>query len=378
MRPRTQLLLACAAVLLLADELRANAGTPLMWASAFHLLLGNCIIGLVEGLLIARLFAASQLRSVVLMILANYVSASLGACLLQSSLIASLPMDLENGWRWFWILVAAAYALTLLLEWPFVASCLVRTPGSLRRSCLASVVVQTTSYALLFGYYSYASDVSLFTRLAVVPAAQIALPDDVVVLYIAERDGAVHRRRLSSGAEEKVLDLGSTEKDDRLYFRSSTQGRDRWDLVAHVLNGEGGVANRVDVLPGVDGAVAPIEEEGDGTHGTWFKCGTAQRLGSASASPWGVWTGFWPIEGLVAQNQRSGERISIAHETPFAAWAARNAIHLPADKVVFQLGKDQICALDLVTRRIALLCRGRGPVAMVAAAASVEARTKAR
>ena len=34
----------------------ADAGTPLMWAGLFHLLIGNAIIGVGEGLILSRLF----------------------------------------------------------------------------------------------------------------------------------------------------------------------------------------------------------------------------------------------------------------------------------------------------------------------------------
>jgi len=33
----------------------ADAGTPLMWAGLFHLFIGNAIIGVVEGLILAIL-----------------------------------------------------------------------------------------------------------------------------------------------------------------------------------------------------------------------------------------------------------------------------------------------------------------------------------
>jgi hypothetical protein len=32
----------------------ANVGTPLMWAGGLHLVFGNALIGLIEGLLLAR------------------------------------------------------------------------------------------------------------------------------------------------------------------------------------------------------------------------------------------------------------------------------------------------------------------------------------
>ncbi len=43
----------------------------------------------------------------------------------------------------------------------------------------------------------------------------------------------------------------------------------------------------------------------------------------------------------------------------------RNAVQLPSDKALFQLGENQICVFDPATRQVALLWRGRGPVAVM-------------
>jgi hypothetical protein len=43
----------------------------------------------------------------------------------------------------------------------------------------------------------------------------------------------------------------------------------------------------------------------------------------------------------------------------------RNTVQLPSDKALFQLGEDQICVFDPTTRQVALLWRGRGPVAVM-------------
>ena len=55
----------------------------------------------------------------------------------------------------------------------------------------------------------------------------------------------------------------------------------------------------------------------------------------------------------------------MAFETPYIAWSARNLTHLPTDKVLLQLGKDQICVYDPLKNQIALLARGRGPIAVM-------------
>lgn len=46
-----------------------------MWAGMLHLVMGNLLIGVAEGLLLVRLFGAPKGKSVACMIGANYVSA---------------------------------------------------------------------------------------------------------------------------------------------------------------------------------------------------------------------------------------------------------------------------------------------------------------
>ncbi len=183
----------------------ADAGTPLMWASAFHLLIGNAIIGIAEGLILAFLFRLKRAPCVAIMIAANYFSAWVGGVFLISTITASLSLDLYNAWRWLWYMVAISYFITLLLEWPFVAFCLRKTDGWFRKSIWGSLVVQSASYLVLFGWYWVASGTSLYTDLAVVQPSAISLPKDATLYYIAENDGDVYARELGQRRNEKDL-----------------------------------------------------------------------------------------------------------------------------------------------------------------------------
>lgn len=162
----------------------ANAGTPLMWAGMLHLVVGNALIGLLEGGLLARLCQIPPGKAIGTMIAANYFSAWVGGLFVLGGIVPVLPMDLNNGWVWFWVMVVFS-------------------------------------------------------------------------------------------------------------------------------------------------------------------------------------AGFWPVEGLRGKDPVSGKEIRFAYETPFGAWTVRNAVLLPSDKVLFQLGNDQICGFSPVDRRVALLWRGRGPVPVI-------------
>jgi len=110
--------------------------------------------------------------------------------------------------------------------------------------------------------------------------------------------------------------------------------------------------------------------------GTWFNFGAASPLGSATNSQWEFQAGFWPIAGLLAENKATGTKVHFSYETPFGAWTVRNAVHLPTDKVLFQLGKDQVCAFDPQSRKVALLWHGRGPVPVIEKTESVASGQK--
>jgi hypothetical protein len=369
MKSRVLLFLVMIGVVALPQHAWANAGTPLMWAGMLHLVFGNAIIGGGEGILLAWLFSVPKGKSVSVMVLANYASAWLGGLFIRGAIVHALPMDLTNGWRWFWLMVVLTYCMTLVLEWPFIAWCFRGTQNWFRRSVRASLVVQSASYVLLFGWYWMASGTSLYTKMNIVAPSDLSLPESVLVYFIAQADGNVYRRQLSGSGEQKIYDLHSTDHNDRLFVRPSTSDTNRWDLVARLDTEERRDARFVDILTNMLVEAAP---DWRSTHtdppqyeGTWFSFGEAQGLGSATNGQWKFWAGFWPVEGLRASHKTTCEQVWFSYETPFGAWTVRNAVQLPSDRVLFQLGDAQICAFDPVSRRVALLWHGRGPVPVI-------------
>ena len=120
-----------------------------MWATAFHLLLGNAIIGVGEGLLLAFLFRLKRASCVVVMIAANYFSAWVGGVFVIPRFAYARNLDLYSARRWLWVMVVITYVVTLVMEWPFVALCLRKTPHWFRESLWGSLVVQTASYLIV-------------------------------------------------------------------------------------------------------------------------------------------------------------------------------------------------------------------------------------
>jgi hypothetical protein len=372
MKDRYVLALVVFALLVLPQHASANAGTPLMWAGMIHLAVGNALIGLVEGLLLAHFFGLTRRKAVGIMILANYVSAWIGGLLIRGAIVRALPIDLTNAWRWLWIMVVVMYGLTILLEWPFVAWCFRGAQDWLKRSVRASFVIQSVSCMVLFGWYWLASGTSLYTRMDVVPPEEFPLPRSAMVYFISSSDGNVYQRNLASSVDSestRICDLQSIDENDRLLVRPSSADTNRWDLVARLETDIRRNPRFVEVLTNLQVEAAPdwrsTHTDPPDYEGTWFTFGQVQGFPSATNSQWTFWAGFWPVEGLRATHEATGERVRFSYETPFGAWTVRNAVKLPNDKVIFQLGRDQICIFDPVERRVALLWHGRGPVVLI-------------
>jgi hypothetical protein len=366
---RWEMWLLIAVVSLYPVTASANAGTPLMWAGFLHLFVGNLFIGLFEGALLVWIFGTPRGTSMGLMILANYISAWLGFGILENFHPSTAP-SLSEAWQWLWLTVVGTYVITLLLEWPFVALIFKGTPHPVRRSIWASFLVQTFSYALLFGWYGLAGHASLFMKTKPVELAAFSLPNQVQVYYLSTDDGDVYRMPLSGGEAVKVMDLDAGTGGGRLFVRRNEERPAELDLVARLEPAQGYEPRFVTVMTHVKYEFTPGTSGRRGTDvsldgSIWDDVGEIHQLGAKAQSRWKITTGYWSNHGLIGVNKETEERFKLAFETPFLGLPVRSAILLPGDKVLFQLGRGHIYILDANTRELALLCKGKGPVAMM-------------
>jgi hypothetical protein len=358
--------LAMAAAVMLAVPATAwgNVGTPLMWAGTLHLVFGNLIIGTVEGLLLARVFQRPRRLSVLSMIVANYASAWGGMLFLAWLGDGAGLVTLDNIRLVHAAVMPVAFAATVILEWPFVALCFRRSSGWFKRSVLASLLVQTVTCLPILGWYTLASVLVIPDRLQVVPLADMSLPPDVLVYYIAERDGNVYRRPLA-GPDELVHRLDASQRYNGLLVSPSMIDSGRWDLRAG-LDARAKVGNSVTVCSSFASRVARRRKDGPEEYPEHYGVpGSAACLGNAEQSPWRFSAGFSVGWGLHGVRENGQERMRFAVETPLVTWSFRYLFHLPGDKVLFQLGRRQICVLDPVARKMAIVAYGRAPVAVM-------------
>ena len=109
------------AVTMLPRVAEANAGTPLIWGVMTHLLLGNFLIGIAEGILAWR-FLPSRKPGVCigLMVAANYFSTWLAHLSVNCWMGLFEWADVRYVGASFWCAVVVAWLFTIVAEFPFV------------------------------------------------------------------------------------------------------------------------------------------------------------------------------------------------------------------------------------------------------------------
>jgi len=323
--------LACALVLAtLASPALANGGTPLMLATAVHLVIGNALIGCLEGwgasLLLPGLRRA---RAMALLILANYASMGLGLVLIPRLRQVLGPLVLGDTpiCRLPWLIgliLLATFAFTVLAEWPLLALAAWRRKTGLqfawRQTLLAVLLVNALSYALLLVYYLPSAHMSLLTECHRSPRPDFIVAKDAVI-YCRPSDATDELYRLRLDGSQPTRIGGSWEQ----------RRRELGEQYKNIGNNGGGHA--VDLRP-------------PGKH-DWRQVAT------------GRWSG-----PLWAKNAATGERVEVWLEIPYFWWYPHSATVLPGDQVVFQVDRYTVL-LDLNTRRLADVATGDGPLVVL-------------
>lgn len=318
--------------------LLANAGTPLLWASFFTLLVGNLLLGNIEAWLLSK-FLKRPIKPG-LLIFANYFSMALGYGLLTlaNPLLEPVQRDpIRLGLSAFLGLMATAWVLTVLLEWPFVARA---TEQKLNRSSLLlSLKVQSLTYvgmnlvALVLGSVSAITHLHTDPNLATVPGWVYTVGHDSTTVY---------RTRLDGSKTERIVQINDKEltSSDRVFLRHSPDK----NAARLVLTKSDGKETILQDRVGTSQQIAP-NWNGHVPSGTMWGSTRSFIKGQRVSS------GAWAYDGLFV----NGDRYAL--ETPFLSVLARSPIVLPDGKVVFQFGKA-VLLLDPVTRATRKITEG--------------------
>jgi hypothetical protein len=338
----------------------ANAGTSLMWGTMLHLVFGNVFIGLIEGLLLSVFFHIKKWKAVLILILANYASAWAGMFLVHG-ITSKWDITIENLAFYFYLTVALSFLLTLVIEFPFFYLGLDKT-NRLTRSLKACIAINIASYLVLFLYYGFCvgQGASIMTDLKVVKQSQIAAPKGEALFYITPDNKNVIQKTLGKDDEKIIskIDISSAA----VWRLKAQQDKGAYDLYLsapneyRVVNSETEATSELIPLLKAIGRSALVEN----------KQGYIEdpRLASAANNDWicdrsNHWN--WAAQGINGHDKNSKLIFHYAIEVPFIAWSVSNTVQFGNGLIVFQLGKDQICLLDPINKKIALVARGRSP-----------------
>ncbi len=305
-----RLLVVAVAAIMFPLVVEANAGTPLIWGATFHLLLGNCIIGIFEGWLLHLILPNRRLATCFIpMVTANYFSAWMGA----ASMRFWLPLVDWGDVGYIKVALACAvvvaWLFTIVAEFPFVWWMFRNEKNRFKRTVKASFIIQSASYVILFVWYAVCSETSLMSA-DVVDISSLKTPADVTISFVGDNgkgyEGSLHLRNWKEVDAEGIVNVAT---NDHRY-------------------------------------ICCLNNDSEYT-GDWMAYASAGAIG-------------WP--DLSFRNKKSGELFRVGIETPLITWDVRMATQLSDGKVVFQFGKNQICIADPERKCVAVVARGKCPV----------------
>ena len=338
----------------------ADVGTPLIWLTTGHLYMGNAIIGIFEGLIIAKVFKNKYSRSILIMILANYISMIVGKFGIDFSSAALKNIaSINNASYIIWGLLFGSYALTVIIEWPFCFWIMKGKEDRKKRSFKASILLQSASYAILIPIYLSVSGITLITKTTVDKPTSFIKVKDAWVYFISTTDGDIYKVNADGNNKQEAKKAGIANPYVTL-FVSNNNGK--VNLNAYWWEGEGRNFKNITklLLEDIPGETAVAENSS--TIGLWEKV-VDFRLPSERG--WDIETSIEGVQGLKGENKTTGKSFWIALGTPFLSWPILKASILPGDQVICQLGDNQIVLIDLNTRHIGLITFGRGPVVVL-------------
>ena len=286
----------------------ADPVTALVIPGTLHMLFGNALLGVIEGLILANFFRASRWRCVLLLIVANYLSAWLGGLWIVGYLVYLIDITIETVRIWFWLFVLLAFVVTLILEFPFFLFALRNTKNALKRAAKSTLSINAFSYLLVVAFYWPVGDASMLTRLKVVSAVDMRTPQGHDLYFISPDGRQVVRADLAGNRTERIKSLVPSDRRDLLDARRGEEGQfDLYVMFASACDGEEPEAL---VLKGfasrASGEEAIPASPGPGNAIPWFT-----GLGVAELARTGDWwfrTGYLASRGIGGRSAKADKR----------------------------------------------------------------------
>jgi hypothetical protein len=341
----------------------ANAASVMVWGTAAYLVLGNLFLGIFEGLVLCHWFRTSAERAIFSMILANYLSAWTGASLLSFDPVQRFDVTIETIQPWFVAAFAAAFLLTLLIEFPFISFVVWNHPRRVRAIAIATITIHVVGYSLVAMWLGLVSSTSLITAFSVVSVKDLDPPADIDVYYLARPAGDLVQINLQRELPTVLANPAAINANDRLFVRPGPDKTfDLWltrspHQYAWSKNPGEKLISEFARRAAIEVSIAEVPESKP--RNTFWNFGDIPSLVFGTESEYSVIS-----NGALVQSRKNSNRGKsyFALETLLVTWMIRNVTEVNRDLLVLQLGRDQICLLQPSTRRIALLARGWGPV----------------
>ena len=314
-----------------------------MGETAGHVLVGGAVVGLFQGLMLARFWGVSRRRALVQMVAACYGSMLLvlpSAVFLVDRYVPLALLSTVAPW-----LYAAVFVATLLIQWPFVRGAMRPRSRVATKSALACTILNALSFSMLFALYASTCNIGIL-RLQLVPAADVAWQSDPVVFYVDAQHASVMRTRPAS-------------MDTR---------------IAMQYHGE-----QAPMIVGHEGAVdACLPADSAGRDWTcWGLSPEDAQPHFATPRPREVVavdlrtrTSAWTFEsgrqgvGLRVHEAGDSNWQSVALNAPLIARRVAQITVLPGDQLVLQVGRE-VCVLDWPKRTLSVLAAGTEPYVLL-------------
>lgn len=344
---------------------QAHAEPGMLWAGMVHLSLGNVVLGIGEGVLLAAWFKLGRKRAMACM-LGAHCFFSLGWIFLLAVSNLALPWSLGNVKTGLILMVLVAWLLAVLLAHPFVMMAVGSKNWHGRTVLLGTLVMQTLSYVVLAAWYFQWGQYSLLTCVKVVGAEEIGVSARVCVYYIAQADGHVYGVNPGKAGAKKIAELEPGGREVRLVVGKGSCGQGLLDLTAVAFDADDYPSSQKTLVPNLTTAEQSLPEERPRPLRKLRFAG--QTLGSARDSGLRFSAGTWANEGLQLFTRSKEmplrgnmyldkdkqpwlyQQHLFALATPFVSWPVRHVIQFPGDRVLLQLGEDQLCLFETMPR----------------------------
>lgn len=340
----------------------ADMGTPVILKGFVHLLFGNLLIGILEGLLIVFLFNTERKRTIRIMILANYATMLTGVIIL--SYAGGLLHDhifwkatIYNAREYVAGFFVVTFLITIILEWPFCYWALRGKDKQGQRSLYASIAAQTASYAILIPFYIFGGGTSLYgANISIEPSSYFASDKNAYIYFVSLDDKKLCRINLDGKNLSEVNIPHFSNSKVKLSFKLTADGKYLNLYVNDTLL-------KVNAIPKI--VEKPRELSSIDWTGSFSRYGPAADLRPEGQRDLDVETmSFYGYKGLRVKNKKSGEVLNIGYNELPVTFHAVNATVLPNNQVVFQFG-EQIILLDVHAKKLGLITMGHSPVVIL-------------